>query len=98
MQNKTNFKRFHPYSPEYHNVIQIGRGNSRRLNLDEDLYHYHLRSNHNIYSGKQGLEQGEATFNDLLIFPSLKAIAKAIVEYDDNSEADFKVGKVPLKQ
>ncbi|KAG0749338.1 hypothetical protein G6F57_004611 [Rhizopus arrhizus] len=53
---------------------------------------------HNIYSGKQGLEQGEATFNDLLIFPSLKAIAKAIVEYDDNSEAGFKVGKVPLKQ
>jgi hypothetical protein len=38
------------------------------------------------------LEQGKATFNDLLIFPFLKEAAKVIVEEDGSSEADFKVG------
>ncbi|CAO3660632.1 unnamed protein product [Rhizopus stolonifer] len=42
LQNKENVKKFHPYSPEYHNVIRIGRTVSWRPNLDEELYQNHI--------------------------------------------------------
>ncbi|CAO3687088.1 unnamed protein product [Rhizopus stolonifer] len=42
MQNEANIKKFHPFSPEYHNVIRVGLIVSWRLNLDEELYQQHL--------------------------------------------------------
>jgi hypothetical protein len=42
------------------------------------------------------LEEGETAFNDLLIFPFLKAVAKAIAEENEGSSAEFKVGEVSL--
>ncbi|KAG0736107.1 hypothetical protein G6F62_010555 [Rhizopus arrhizus] len=51
-----------------------------------------FRAYYNICPCKQNLEQGKATFSDLLIFPFLEEAAKVIVEEDGSSEADFKVG------
>lgn len=149
IQNETNIKKFHPYSPEYHNVIRAGRIVSWRPNLDEKLYQQHLEEKkdklfalpastidflnlvidsadmkeykkkmkhvpdddeneivfdfleavfgayHDIYSCKQDIEDGEATFNDLLIVPFLKAVANAIAN-ETNSDAEFKMGEAPL--
>ncbi|CEG82389.1 hypothetical protein RMATCC62417_16464 [Rhizopus microsporus] len=54
-----------------------------------------FRAYHDIYSCKQDIEDGEATFNDLLIVPFLKAIANVIAK-ETSSGAEFKVGEAPL--
>ncbi|ORE18361.1 hypothetical protein BCV71DRAFT_285510, partial [Rhizopus microsporus] len=52
----------------------------------------------NIYSCKKDLEEEEAPFfNDLLIFPFLKSVARAVVERDSKSGANFKMGEAPLQ-
>ncbi|CEG80194.1 hypothetical protein RMATCC62417_14563 [Rhizopus microsporus] len=152
LRNEENVEKFHPYSPEHHNVIRVGRGVSPKPNLDEGLYNQHLEihpapvytlpSNtleylngvidsaslaelrkkikqipdadgedeivfnfledvfmacYNFYSSKQDLEEGETVFNDMLVFPFLKSVAKAVAENIKNSDAEFKVGETPLK-
>jgi hypothetical protein len=43
------------------------------------------------------LEDGETIFNDMLAFPFLKSVAKAVAENVKNSDEEFKMGEAPLK-
>ena len=62
--------------------------------LIDELWYEYDGYKHNIYLCKQGLEQGEATFNGLSIFPFLKVVTKAVVE---ESDSRFQGGRSSLK-
>lgn len=49
-----------------------------------------------VYSTSQKLESRETVFNDLLVFPFLKAVSEAISECVQDSRAEFEVGETPL--
>ncbi|CAO3617236.1 unnamed protein product, partial [Mucor hiemalis] len=144
LKNPDNIRKFHPFSPENHDIIRCGKGVSWRPNLDDELYNRHielhnevvyplssvmaeyvrfvvnsssilefkknlrqvpdaedsivdfleevLRASHSLYSAIQNIEDGEAMFNDLLLFPFLKAVCMA-----SDGKPQFKVGETQLK-
>ncbi|RCI06048.1 hypothetical protein CU098_013542, partial [Rhizopus stolonifer] len=46
-----NSQNFHPYSPEYHNIIRCGENVSPRPNLDDKIYNEHIK-HHEVKSYK----------------------------------------------
>ncbi|ORE21199.1 hypothetical protein BCV71DRAFT_241776 [Rhizopus microsporus] len=78
------------------NIIEFKR-NLRQLLNDEDnvidFLEVILRSSHSLYSTIQAIEDGEAMFNDILIYPFLKAVCVA----SDAGVPQFKVGETQLR-
>lgn len=42
IKDPENIKHFHPYSPEYHDIIRCGKSVSWLPNLDQHLYNKHM--------------------------------------------------------
>ncbi|KAI8330283.1 hypothetical protein BD560DRAFT_341869 [Blakeslea trispora] len=62
------------------------------LNLLEEI----LKSVHTIYIAKQNLCDGEATFNDFLLYPFLRAVCFSVADSVTDSNIEFKVGEAML--
>ncbi|KAI8390378.1 hypothetical protein BD560DRAFT_452135 [Blakeslea trispora] len=57
------------------------------LNLLEEI----LKSVHTIYIAKQNLCDGEATFNDFLLYPFLRAVCFSVADSVTDNNIEFKV-------
>ncbi|CAO3704074.1 unnamed protein product [Rhizopus stolonifer] len=66
--------------------------NEVTFNFLEDVF----RACYNFYSSKQNLEKDEATFNDMLIYPFLKAVANAVTNIK-SCGTEFRVGETLLE-
>ncbi|KAG1560891.1 hypothetical protein G6F49_002300 [Rhizopus delemar] len=66
--------------------------NEITFNFLEDVF----RACYNFYSSKQNLEKDEVTFNDMLVYPFLKAAANAVTNIKSCC-TEFRVGETPLQ-
>ncbi|KAI9347086.1 hypothetical protein BD770DRAFT_446558 [Pilaira anomala] len=109
LRNKKDARKAYYYSLEYNKGILVSKGISPKPDRDDELFCRNLtfpeegpaipieiRDDINNVIDSD-LQDGEGTFNDLLIYPFLKAVARSVAESKETAFPEFIAGLASLK-